>query len=135
MKKLTVYLVAFLVANIISSCDREEPLPPVTNPQQAILGKWEIIENTFGPVDNPPGYDEYLPDSIRISYSYTDMVFYHEKYWLSDSLLFRSIVFTSEGDTIDFQWPYRFKFINYNKLKLEFLYPSLNPISIYKRLK
>jgi hypothetical protein len=59
MKKLTIYLVAFIVTNIISSCDREEPLPPVTNPQQTILGKWEVIENTFGPISYPGSYQEF----------------------------------------------------------------------------
>ncbi|MCV9388135.1 hypothetical protein [Reichenbachiella ulvae] len=133
---LSIFSLILLLAIASSSC--EEDLPTVTDPQQAILGKWEIIENTFGPVTSPSGYDEYLPDSVRISYSYEDETFYYEKYWFEDSLLIRSFEFIDaydNNDTTVFNLPYRYEFLNYNTLKLELQFPAMNPIHIYQRIK
>ena len=144
MKKLTVYLVAFIVANIISSCDREEPLPPVTDPQQAILGKWEITHlgngNQLFPIKNPIAYEEYQTDSVLLTYNYEEDYVFYGKYWIVDTLLFKeSTYYINEApgyeDTLIVTEQYRFYFINYNMLRLDLLNMiAINNTSVYKRL-
>ncbi|MDX9847363.1 MAG: hypothetical protein RBT74_10315 [Tenuifilaceae bacterium] len=144
MKKLTIYLVAFLVANIISSCDREEPLPPVTDPQQAILGKWEITHlgngNQLFPIKNPIAYEEYQTDSVLLTYNYEEEYIFYGKYWIVDTLLFKeSTYYINEApgyaDTLIVTEQYRFYFINYNMLRLDLLnLIAINNTSVYKRL-
>lgn len=47
-------------------CSKEETEPKVTDPQKAILGRWEIIQNSFGPISYPGSYTEYERDSILL---------------------------------------------------------------------
>jgi hypothetical protein len=106
--------------------------------QQAILGRWEIIETTYGPITDPAEYEEYHPDSTHIVYNYEEEVFYRSKYWLNDSLLYLQHVYVDQasGDTILVSTlPYRYTFLTHDKLQLELLYPSMNPLSVYKRIE
>ncbi|MBX2965935.1 MAG: hypothetical protein KF845_07300 [Cyclobacteriaceae bacterium] len=105
-------------------------------PAKTILGKWEITRTNLGAV-TPSGYEEYLQDSILISYSYIDNTSFYQKYWFSDSLLVKSFVFIDQydNDTIVFKFLYRFKFVNYNEFHLEARDPSIQNYFIYKRIK
>lgn len=137
--KFAMRQIIFLLGGVlfIFSCCKDNVEPKVTDPKQALLGQWEEIEDSFGPVTKPSGYDEYLPDSVRKSYSYVDKIFYYEKYWIQDSLFFRSFKYVDpyDGTTTVFKWSYQFKFITRNKLQLEFQAAALNRLSIYKRIK
>ncbi len=115
-------------------CNEDEP--PI-DPQQTILGKWKIIENSFGPVSYPGSYTEYRPDSIVFDYvSEADTSY--SKYWFSDSLLFVSHIYIDQitNDTIivDTQ-SYKFQFLSYNKLRLDLQQPAIVTKFIYERLK
>lgn len=133
--RIIIFLLGCML--FVFGCCENNIEPKVTNPKQAILGKWEEIENNLGYVDNPPGYDEYLPDSVRKSYSYADKIFYYEKYWLEDSLLIRSFKYIDpfDNDTIVFKWRFRYEFLSYNKLKLVSQNPSIIYSQTYKRIK
>jgi hypothetical protein len=133
MKKILFLLCSIL---LLCSCNKDEAEPQVTDPEQVILGRWELIEDSFGPVD-ANGYDEYQTDSIKISYNYDDGVYYNEKYWFEDSLLIRSFTYIDpyNNDTVVFKWPYRFEFISSNTMKLDFQFPSINTLYIYTRIK
>lgn len=116
---------------------QNEPLPKVTDPKKAILGKWEIIEDSFGPIRYPGYYREYRQDSVLFDYVSEDDTSY-SKYWFVDSILYKSHVYInhSSGDTIlvDIQ-AYRYRFLNYNKLRLDLQAPALNTKLILSRIK
>ncbi|MEQ8552810.1 MAG: hypothetical protein RIC06_11070 [Cyclobacteriaceae bacterium] len=132
--KYTIIWLIFLSILAIS-CNKEEI---DIDAREAILGKWEIIENTFGPISYPGTYEEYKTDSLLFIYNSEDDSF-HGKYWLNDSLLFHHIVwYTYDGvhhDTIEITQPFRYEFLSPDKLKLDSYNPALNPITIYKRIK
>ena len=92
------------------------------DPAKAILGKWKIIENTFGPVNYPEAYSEYRPDSVLIHYNSKDDIIY-SKYWFSDSLLY-------EGNL-----PFIFEFLTNDKLRLDNQTPAIVTVVILKRIK
>lgn len=119
---------------LFSGCAEDEPR--VTDPQKAILGKWEVTQTNLGP-QKPNGYVEYLSDSIRLFYSYTDKSFSYEKYWLNDSILIRSFEYRDpyDNETTVFKWQYRYEFVNHNEMHLEFLNPAIQYFFVYKRLK
>jgi hypothetical protein len=127
----------YIITLLLFTCGCSYNDIKVTDPKKAILGRWEEIENSLGAVTNPSGYDEYLPDSLRKTYSYADKIFYIEKYWLQDSLLFRSFKYVDPYDnsTTVFKWPYRYEFLGYDKLRLDFQNPALINWHVYKRIK
>lgn len=129
--KNTYFFISLLIA--VFSCTGDEE-PYIFDFEQSILGKWELVENTFGAVDRAPGYFQYKKDSVRLFFNYEQAQVYQEKYWLSDSLLYVSFSYMDEFDTIVFEIPYKYTFINYNTLKLEMQIPALNPLAIYKRM-
>ncbi|MBX2965934.1 MAG: hypothetical protein KF845_07295 [Cyclobacteriaceae bacterium] len=105
-------------------------------PTKSILGRWELVENSFGVVTNPSQYEEYLPDSVLLIYRYNEKTFYQYKYWFNDSLIFKGGIFVdSFGDTAVVAEPYKYKFISFNKLRMDFQYPAINTSYIYKRIK
>lgn len=130
--KLSMFIL--FVALTTTGCEKENIDP---DPAKAILGKWEVIEDTFGPVSYPGAYKEYLPDSVLINYNSEGDTTY-SKYWLVDSLLYKSHVYIDQitGDTIlvDVQ-QYKYEFLTYNKLKLVWQVYAINPVHIYKRIK
>lgn len=108
------------------------------DPDRAILGKWEVIENSLGSVSYPGAYNEYRPDSVLINYNSGGDTTY-SKYWFVDSLLYKSHEYiiiegydTSKHIAVE---PYKFDFITYNKLQLEFQNPAIVTMFIYKRIK
>lgn len=133
---------ALLVKSIVTvflfaSCGKEEL--KVTNPEQAILGKWEIIENSFGPITYPGSYREFRSDSILLNYV-NENDFAYSKYWMDDSVLFiKSTYYINEGpgyeDTLVITEPNKYKFLSYNKLMLDLQQPALVTKFIYKRIK
>jgi hypothetical protein len=122
---------------MLVSCKKEEPQ---LDPRKAILGKWEATHlgngNDLIPIENPIAYQQYLPDSVLLTYNYEEETFSYEKYWLTDSLLITSFVFIDniDKDTVVFKFPYKYDFITPSKLKLEFQYLAIFRTSIYKRL-
>src|SRR5690606_17218027 len=127
----------FGVVLFIYGCSKEEL--KVTDPRQAILGKWKLIENDFGPISYPNSYDEYLPDSILTGRN-TNGDIYVSKYWMNDSILFvMDTYYIDEGpgfeDTITVILPYRYEFLSYNRLQLDFQNPAIVTKIIYKRIK
>ena len=86
MKKLLVFIVLISLCN----CDTKNELPSVTDPQQAILGKWEIIEKGNWPSLEsypPSGYSEYLSDSVVRFFDYNQNQFTSQtNYWIDDRL-------------------------------------------------
>ena len=138
MKNQGMYLLALSVLySIFFGCDNNENLTSVTYPQKAILGKWEIIENSSGPISYPGAYREFQSDSVLFDYV-DENDFSYSKYWFADSLLYIRHVYIDQvsGDTILVSaLPYRFEFIAYNKLKLEFQIFVQIPTHIYKRVK
>lgn len=77
-----------LVMVFFFGCKQEERLPQSL--QQQILGKWETFYLGNGedrpPITNPSGYQEFLPDSVLLEYTYASKTTYRRKYWI-DSLL------------------------------------------------
>lgn len=130
---LIVRALLFAITILFNSCSNEEE-PKATDPNQAILGRWEEIENSLGSV-KPSGYDEYLPDSIKIFYNYSDGISHREKYWFQDSILIRSFKYMDSYDTVVFKLPYKYKFISKDRLRLDFQYPAIVNWYIYKRIK
>lgn len=125
-------LFTFLLIAVLSCANDDSPY--VFDSEESILGRWELVKNTFGSVERAPGYFQYNRDSVRLFFNYEESQFYQEKYWLSDSLLYVSFSYMDEFDTIVFEIPYKYTFINYNTLKLEMQIPALNPLAIYKRM-
>lgn len=120
---------------IISGCGGKED-PVVTDPEVAILGKWEVIENSLGPVATASQYEEYKADSVLDIYRYAGGELVHYKYWFSDSMLYKGGVFVdSYNDTIVIKEPYTFKFLSPDKLRMDFQYPALVNWYIYQRKK
>ena len=77
---------------ILSSCTSksEEGEEIVTEPETAILGKWELIYKQTQDIKlsyTPKGYIEYLSDGSLAWYDYATKVYtlFEEKYWLNDS--------------------------------------------------
>lgn len=134
IRHVWVFRITLAVICSIMSCE-EDGIK--MNPNRAIIGRWEIVEDYFGPVTKPGWYDEYFPDSVCLSYNYKDQAFYPEKYWFTDSLLTRSFVFIDPdfNDTVEIQFQYQYKFLSYNKLWLKSVDLGLNPVGIYRRIE
>lgn len=82
MKTLTIFLFILLCT---TSCKKDD-----IEPNQQILGKWEVFYLGNGeyrpPIQNPTGYQHFLPDSVLLEYDYATKIAYTKKYWI-DSLL------------------------------------------------
>lgn len=121
----------------LCGCNKKETPLPAIDPQQVILGKWELIKNTFGSVSGRGSYQEFRKDSVLLNYVSKDD-FSFSKYWIADSLLYieHTYIDHSSGDTlfVDTQ-PYQFKFLNHDKLWTYSIYLSMNPSSTFKRIK
>ena len=107
MKKL-IFTVIFIV---LISCNKEDPYAPPSDPKQAILGKWELIERGFQNHTEPyqdNRYIEYLPDSI-LGWYYYDAKEYtvsNIKYWI-DTLLHEKQI-REDGHEIITEYTYQF---------------------------
>ncbi|MCM4152585.1 hypothetical protein DHD05_13375 [Arenibacter sp. N53] len=133
--KLLFYLLTTLT---IYGCSKDDQ--QVDDPQIAILGKWELTHSGTGnnaPAVESIGYEEYMSDSIFRFYNYAQQQFYTDKFWLNDSLLIKSFSYIDvvDSDTILLVEPYKYEFINRNKLILYFQYPAIQTTFIYKRIK
>jgi hypothetical protein len=136
--KLYIFLAGLFV--FATACDDKED--PYADPAKAILGKWEIYQS--GGVDdiitNPPGYTEYLSDSLIRWYDYEtkEISYLEEKYWI-DSLLHTKKKWMNPDlyITIDIYSAHSYEFYE-DKMKL---YPPfdanflVDPTVIYKRIK
>lgn len=133
MKKTYNYLLCLF---ILLGCQNDDPLPEVTNPKEAILGKWEPFADASGPVSYEGSYREFRTDSVVFHYV-DENDFAYGNYWFDDSVLYIKDIYIDDqsGDTIlvDIQ-PYEYGFPNYNRLELTHVYPFLNPTTIYKRI-
>ncbi len=129
-----ILFMMFLIT--FQGCNREETDPRVTDPEKAILGRWEVIENSLGPVTDPSQYEEYLPDSVLLIYRYDGEELLHYKYWFSDSILYKGGIFIDTfNDTAVVAEPYQYKFLSFNKLRMDFQNPAIVNWYIYKRTK
>ena len=83
--------ILLLVTGIFSSCKGRMEDEEVTDPETAILGKWELVLLTGGVHEpekyEPTGYVEYLPDGRFGWYDYTtkEYTLFQEKYWVDTS--------------------------------------------------
>lgn len=138
-RKWKLHRAIFVLMVFFIGCDEDQYTPVVTDPNKAILGKWEITHLGQGIVEDPIAYDEYLADSVLLVYNYQEKTFWKYRYWFADSLLFKSstnIAYDgAEYDTIVTTFPYRYEFLEADKLKLEFQYPAIFRTSIYKRIR
>ena len=128
-------VLVFLLILCLNSCRTDDNLPDVTDPKEAILGKWELIADASGPVSYEGSYREFRTDSIVFHYV-DENDFAYGNYWFDDSVLYIKDIYIDDqsGDTIfvDIQ-PYEYGFPNHNRLELTHVYPFLNPTTIYKR--
>ena len=104
MKKL-IFAAIFIV---LISCNKEDPYAPPSDPKQAILGKWELIEKGVGGVTEPyksNRYIEYLEDSTMAYFYYdtNEYVVFNAIYWI-DTLLYHG----SHDKTIVIEYSYKF---------------------------
>lgn len=129
---------ALTTALLIYGCSKDDAS---IDPQNDILGKWELTYSGNGenltPIPKNLAYEEYLPDSIMRIYNYEEEQSYNQEYWINDSLLFKKYTYidTIDKDTIIFSEPYKYEFLNRNKLRLDFQYPAIETTFIYKRIK
>jgi len=135
MKKLPCLPLFILI--LLFSCGKNEVEPNVTDPKKAILGKWEIVGNSFGSISYPGSYREFRRDNVVFDYNGGND-FSYSKYSFADSILYIKHLYIDQvsGDTsvVDIE-PYLYKFFNYNRLELVMIDPSLNPLRLYQRIK
>lgn len=138
-RKCKLHRAIFVLMVFFIGCDEDQYTPVVTDPNKAILGKWEITHQGTSVIENPLTYEEYLDDSVLLVYNYPEKAFHKMKYWFSDSLLFkRSVGIGFDGveyDTIVMTFPYRYEFLEVDKLRLDLQKPAMIRGSIYKRIR
>ena len=84
-----------------------------TDPEKAILGKWELVLLTRNVGDEiqhtPTGYIEYLPDSLMAWYDYATRkrTLLESKYWLE------------EGVSSDVDFPHTYWILHYQGFSIE----------------
>lgn len=121
MKKLYLKSILLLVVLICMGCSTDDDAP--IDPKSDILGKWEYIANSFGPVSASGTYKQFMQDSILYNYN-SENDFSYSKYWLNTS-----------NDTLFMgNLPFKIEFLNRNKLQLDILQPAIITRSIYKRI-
>jgi len=132
MKKL---IFATILA-IFVSCNKDEPYTPPSDPKQAILGEWELIEQGNWPnmySTTPIHYTEYFRDSTMGIYQYETKEYYisNARYWI-DSLFY--IKYERE-DGYEIIQKYSYEFYD-NKMRLDMLdVLAIFEIFIYQRKK
>jgi len=137
MKQKILKLSMFILLTMLTGtgCEKETIAP---DPVKAILGKWEVIGDSFGPASYPGAYEKYRTDSVLFNYNSENDTNY-SKYWFVDSLLYKShdyIIIEGYDTTMQVAIePYKYEFLTYNKLKLVFQYPAIVTTVIYKRIK
>ncbi|TLF44463.1 hypothetical protein [Maribacter aurantiacus] len=126
-----------LVILLLIGCNKEDL--PIGDPQEAILGRWQITH--LGNGSNPPEYDgngsfiEYLPDSImRIGNPGEEIIV--QRYWFQNSLLMHesSYIDVIDRDTLTFIDSFKYEFQNRNRLRLDWQVNAIFTTSIYKRI-
>lgn len=116
MKKLILATILVL----FTSCNKEDYHPP-SDPKEAILGKWELIEKGYEGHTKPTSenrYIEYLPDSVFGWYDYDteEYIVSNVKYWI-DTLLHEQVI-REDGRPITIEYTYHFY---EDKMRLEFV--------------
>lgn len=135
MKTIILIEVVYLMV-CMASCEK---IANETDPAKIIIGKWKIIEIGNWPimetVEDPGGYDEYLPDSIKIEHSFTPPDDYMKNYWI-DSLLHERVYFEAQHKW-KYTGRYKYEFFDKNsKMRLEFVLGIAEySTSIYERIK
>ena len=118
--KLTDYNVLIGLALLLSfGCEKEKI---ETDPANAILGKWEVIEIGNWPnmelIEEPSGYLEFLQDSIMREYDYQTGEYFYKKYWI-DTLLYEIQTRDDGVQIVSPRYHYYF-YSNNNMLRLDF---------------
>jgi len=131
MNILKHFIIGLFLISFIC-CEKESQ----TNPNKAILGKWEMVERGNWPnmdsITNPGGYQEFLSDSTLIYYLNTGEIF-QEKYWFDKSYLCFGTPFDSGRQLFIVQYKYQFS-NNNNKLRVDIQAPTTIRTSTYKRI-
>jgi hypothetical protein len=139
MKKIYAIFFVLLFITALVGCSKDEPLPNVTDPQKAIIGKWEEVKigtsrnNVFEV--SPSGYTEYLTDSTYRFYDYETRSSSYGDYELNDSLLiyfYYDVDSEEDIDTISFRYYYNFE--NSKTLVLDIDAYAIFDISISKKI-
>lgn len=135
MRKTFFKLLPFCLFLIIVGCNKEEDVQ--IDPQEAILGKWEISYFGSSSIEEASGYEEYLTDSAHVSYFYDEEVPYTSTYWFSDSLLHISTDYgiVGEDTVVTITLDYKYEFLSRNKLKLDLQERAIETRFIYKRIE
>lgn len=121
MRKIYLKSILLSAVMICMSCSTDDDAP--IDPKSDILGKWEYIANSFGPVSASGTYKQFMQDSILYNYN-SENDFSYSKYWLNTS-----------NDTLFMgNLSFKIEFLNRNKLQLDILQPAVITRSIYKRI-
>jgi|AGTN01.3.fsa_nt_gi hypothetical protein len=100
--------ILLIIMAMFVSCNKDETYIPPSDPKQAILGKWELIERGVGGVTEPykaNRYIEYLADSTMVYFYYdtNEYVVSDAIYWI-DTLLYHG----SHDKAIVIEYSYKF---------------------------
>ncbi|MDD2285636.1 MAG: hypothetical protein PHQ11_09590 [Paludibacter sp.] len=137
MKIKNIIFTAITLCLLIGTmgCEDETYAPP-SDPKQAILGKWELIEIGFQNHTEPyqdNRYIEYLPDSA-LGWYYYDTKEYtvsNIKYWI-DTILHEKQI-REDGHKIITEYTYQFY---EDKMRLEYIdLLAIYDVFIYQRKK
>ena len=128
MRKLM--LIPFLILFI--SCESDVKAPeeePPIDPQEAILGKWELVLYSNPPYPVTPSYyEEYLPDGTVRRYDYEKEEFrFRVSYWFEDGFL-------RKGDEYGYKHSYKF-YEDKMQLKNLDLISIQDNTEVYQRIK
>ena len=132
--KILLVLVYLMLCTI--SCEK---IANETDFSKIILGKWEIIQigngDNLETIENPFGYIEYLPDSVKIEYASDTKEYYYKIYWI-DSLL-HECIYLQEAHEYLITGRYEYEFYDKNKkMRLDYSNIAANYTTfIFKRIK
>jgi len=136
--KLLTSLILFAAIFLLPSCDNEAPK---LDPKKTILGKWEETyygsdDNNLFAIEDPIVSIEFLPDSVIEYYNYEYQTFSYQKYWFEDPLFIKSfeVYDNVTNETIEIKFPFKYEFINRNKIKLEIQISAQWTITILERI-
>lgn len=139
MKNAPASLIVLIFIAALVSCGKDEPLPKVTNPKKALLGKWEVAKtgSSMNNLENvvPTGYTEYLNDSTYRFYDYETQDFSFGDYTLNDSMLLYFHYTIEDGEILDtLALRYYYYFENRKTLVLDWDAFAILDISVHRKI-
>lgn len=139
MKKGPTSLIFLIFIAALVSCSKDEPMPKVTDPQKALIGKWEVAKtgSSMNNLENvvPTGYTEYINDSTYRFYDYETHYFSYGDYLLNDSMLLYFHYDIEDGEIIDtLALRYYYHFENRKTLVLDWDAFAILDISVHRKI-